>query len=56
MDEEYCSLMENDTWDLVTLLKGRKLVILCKWVYISMYAFYVIIGILKERIVAKGFS
>jgi hypothetical protein len=37
MNEEYCSLMENDTWDLVPLLKGRKLVI-CKWVYITMYA------------------
>jgi hypothetical protein len=26
MNEEYHSLMENDTWDLVPLLKGRKLV------------------------------
>jgi hypothetical protein len=26
MNEEYCSLMENDTWDLVPLPKGRKLV------------------------------
>jgi hypothetical protein len=32
MNEEYCSLMENDTWDLVPLPKGRKLV-RCKWVY-----------------------
>ena len=26
MDEEYRSLMANDTWDLVPLPKGRKLV------------------------------
>jgi hypothetical protein len=32
MNEEYRSLMENDTWDIVPLLKGRKLV-RCKWVY-----------------------
>ena len=32
MNEEYRSLMENDTWDLVPLPKGRKLV-RCKWVY-----------------------
>ena len=25
MDEEYHSLMENDTWDLVPFPKGRKL-------------------------------
>jgi hypothetical protein len=37
MNEEYRSLMENDTWDLVPLLKGRKLV-KCKWVYITKYA------------------
>jgi hypothetical protein len=37
MNEEYRSLMENDTWDLVPLPKGRKLVI-CKWVYRTKYA------------------
>jgi hypothetical protein len=37
MNEEYHSLMENDTWDLVPLPKGRKLVI-CKWVYRTKYA------------------
>jgi hypothetical protein len=37
INEEYISLMENDTWDLVPLLKGIKLV-RCKWVYITKYA------------------
>ena len=37
MNEEYCSLMENDTWDLVPLPKERKL-IRCKWVYRTKYA------------------
>ena len=32
MNEEYRSLLANDTWDLVPLPKGRKLV-RCKWVY-----------------------
>ena len=32
MNEEYRSLLANDTWDLVPLLKGRKLV-RCEWVY-----------------------
>jgi hypothetical protein len=37
MNEEYCSLMENDTWDIVPLPKGRKLV-RYKWVYRTKYA------------------
>jgi hypothetical protein len=37
MNEEYHSLMVNDTWDLVPLPKGRKLV-RCKWVYRTKYA------------------
>jgi hypothetical protein len=32
MDEEYFALMENNTWDLVPLPKGRKLV-RCQWIY-----------------------
>ena len=32
MNEEYHSLLANDTWDLVPLPKGRKLV-RCIWVY-----------------------
>jgi hypothetical protein len=37
MNEVYRSLMENDTWDLLPLPKGRKLV-RCKWVYRTKYA------------------
>jgi hypothetical protein len=32
MDEEYSALMDNNTWDLVPLPKGRKLV-QCRWIY-----------------------
>jgi hypothetical protein len=38
-NEEYRSLMKNDTWDLVPLPKGRKHV-RCKWVYRTKYASY----------------
>jgi hypothetical protein len=31
MNDEYCSLMVNNTWDFVPLPKGRKPV-RCKWV------------------------
>jgi hypothetical protein len=55
MNEEYCSLMENDTWDLVPLPKGRKLV-RCKWVYKTKYASDGSVERHKARLVAKGFS
>ena len=32
MDEEFNSLRKNETWELVSLPAGRKLV-QCKWVY-----------------------
>jgi hypothetical protein len=55
MNEEYRSLMEHDTWDLVPLPKGRKLV-RCKWVYRTKYASDGIIERQKARLVAKAFS
>ena len=55
MDEEYCSLIANDTWDLVPLPKGRKL-IRCKWVYRTKYASDGSVERLKARLVAKCFS
>ena len=54
MDEEYHSLMANDTWYLVPLLKGRKLV-RCKWVYRTKYASDGSVEILKAKLIAKGF-
>jgi hypothetical protein len=32
MDEEYSALIDNNTWDLVPLPKGTKLV-RCRWIY-----------------------
>jgi hypothetical protein len=55
MNEEYCSLMANNTWDLVPLPKGRKLV-RCKWVYKTKYASNGSVERHKARLVAKGFS
>ena len=55
MDEEYHSLMVNDTWDLVPLPKGRTLV-RCKWVYRTKYASDGSVERLKPRLVPKGFS
>jgi hypothetical protein len=55
MNEEYHSLMANNTWDLVPLPKGRKL-FRCKWVYITKYASNGSVERYKARLVAKGFS
>jgi len=55
MNEEYRSLLENDTWDLFLLPKGRKLV-RCKWVYRTKYGLDGKVDKHKARLVAKGFS
>jgi hypothetical protein len=55
MNEEYHSLMAKDTWDILPLPKGRKLV-RCKWVYRTKYASDGSVEIHKARLVAKGFS
>eukprot|EP00253_Pinus_taeda_P002725 PITA_02725 len=55
MNEEYHSLLANDTWDLVPLPKGRKLV-RCKWVYRAKYGPDGKVDKHKARLVAKGFS
>ena len=55
MNEEYHSLLENDTWDLVPLPKGRKLV-RCKWVYKMNFRPDGKVDKHKARLVAKGFS
>ena len=47
--------MAKDTWDLVPLPKGRKLV-RCKWVYQTKYALDGSVKRIKVRLVSKGFS
>ena len=47
--------MANNTWDLVPLPKGRKLV-RCKWVYRNKYASDGSVERLRTKLVAKGFS
>eukprot|EP00253_Pinus_taeda_P006645 PITA_06645 len=55
MEEEYNSLLENQTWDLVPLPSGRKLV-RCKWIYKTKSAANGKITRQKARLVAKGFQ
>jgi hypothetical protein len=55
MQEEYNSLLENQTWDLVPLPAGRKLV-RCIWVYRTKSATYGHVSRYKSRLVAKGFQ
>eukprot|EP00253_Pinus_taeda_P023549 PITA_23549 len=55
MNEEYHSLLENDTWDLVPLPTGQKLV-RCKWVYKTKYGPNRKVYKHKSRLVAKAFS
>eukprot|EP00253_Pinus_taeda_P018200 PITA_18200 len=53
--EEYNSLLENQTWDLVPLPSGRKLV-QCKWVYRTKSVANGQITRRKASLVAKGFQ
>eukprot|EP00253_Pinus_taeda_P006403 PITA_06403 len=55
MNEEYRSLLASDTWDLVLLPKGRKLV-RCKRIYRTKYGPDGKVDKHKARLVAKGFS
>jgi len=55
MKEKYNSFMINNTWDLVSLPKGRKWV-WCKWIYQTKFAADGSVDKYKARLVAKGFS
>jgi hypothetical protein len=55
MQEEYNSLLENQTWDLVPLPSGRKLV-RCRWVYRTKSVVDGHISRYKARLVSKGFQ
>jgi hypothetical protein len=53
MNEEYRSLMEKDTWDLVPLPKGR-IFFRCKWVYKTKYASDG--SVERQKAQSRGFS
>ena len=55
MNEEYHSLLENYTWDLVPLPKGQKLV-RCKWIYRTKFGLDGKVYKHHARIVTNGFS
>jgi hypothetical protein len=55
MQEEYKSLLENQTWDLVPLPSGRK-IFTCRWVYGTKSAVDGQINRYKAGIFAKGFQ
>ena len=54
-DLEYSSLLENETWELVKLPKGRRTVG-CKWVFRVKYDGEGRIKCFKGRLVAQGYS
>jgi hypothetical protein len=54
MDEEYSALMENQTWDLVPLPKGRNIV-QCRWIFHTNMVANGDINKYKSCLVAKGY-
>ena len=55
MEEEFNSLQENETWELVPLPPKRKLV-QCKWIFRTKIFSYGSNVNYKEIFVAKGYS
>jgi hypothetical protein len=55
VQQEYNSLIKNDTWSLVKAPKDRKLVG-CKWVFKLKLKVDVSIDRYKAKLVAKGYS
>jgi hypothetical protein len=55
MDEEMVALDANATWELVALLKDKK-VIGCKWVYKVKHNADGSMSRYKARLVAKGYA
>ncbi|KAH9666171.1 retrovirus-related pol polyprotein from transposon RE1 [Citrus sinensis] len=54
MNDEMRSLQKNQTWELVDLPPGKKLVG-CRWIYTIKYKAYGSIERYKARLVAKGY-
>jgi hypothetical protein len=55
MQEEYNSLVVNNTWSLVQLPKGRK-PIFCKWVFKIKHGVDGEVERYKAKLVARGFT
>ena len=55
MEEEMKALNKNDTWEIVSLPKGKKTVG-CKWVFIVKYGVDGTLERDKTRLVAKGYT
>jgi hypothetical protein len=55
MQEEYNSLLDNQTWDLVPLPSWRKIFI-CRWVYTTKSTVNGQISRYKAKLVVKGFE
>jgi hypothetical protein len=55
MEEEYESIMKNNTWELTELPKHKK-PIGCKWIYKPKFKSDGSIDKYKARLVAKGYS
>ena len=55
MEEEFSLLQKNNTWELVDLPLGRKLV-KCKWVFKTNFAADGSTLTYREILVAKGYS
>lgn len=55
MDEELASIERNDTWDLMELPTGKKVIGL-KWVYKTKFDAQGKVQKFKARLVAKGYA
>ena len=55
MEQEYESIVKNNTWELVELPEGKQ-TIGCKWLYKPKINVNGTIDKLKARLVAKGYS
>lgn len=55
MKDEIKALEDNETWEIMTLPKGKK-AIGCKWIYKIKYKANGEIERFKARLVAKGFN
>jgi len=55
MNEEFESIIRNNTWELDEFPKG-KIPIDCKWLYRPKFTAYRSIEKFKARLVAKGYS